>query len=48
MKKYLKILGFLPVLSFMILIFDFSLAPAIESFQVSDGLSYKRADERMR
>lgn len=41
MKKIVRILSFLPAVTWMVLIFSFSAAPAVESSETSDGISYK-------
>lgn len=41
MKKIVLILSFLPAVIWMVLIFSFSAAPAVESSETSDGISYK-------
>ncbi len=41
MKKIVCVLSFVPVVMWMVLIFSFSAAPAVESSETSDGISYK-------
>lgn len=41
MKKIACILSFVPAVIWMILIYSFSAAPAVESSETSDGISYK-------
>ena len=41
MKKIACILSFVPVVIWMVLIYSFSAAPAVESSETSDGISYK-------
>ncbi len=41
MKKWIVILRFIPAILWMCLIFSFSAAPAEESSDLSDGISYK-------
>lgn len=41
MKKTACILSFVPAVIWMALIYSFSAAPAVESSETSDGISYK-------
>ena len=41
MKKTACILSFVPAVIWMVLIYSFSAAPAVESSETSDGISYK-------